>query len=314
MSTVTETDAATTALPDVDPRAARRRRGDGPTAGRGPKERFVPRAGAFLVMAVFTLYFLTPIWWLVVASTKNQGDFLGTNPLWFADFAFFDNVAALLAYRDGVYLKWLLNSVLYAGVGAVVATLLAGMCGYALAKYRFPGREAIFNIVLGGVLVPATALALPLFLLFSRVNLTDTFWAVFLPSVVSPFGVYLSRVFAEASVPDELLEASRLDGAGEVRTFFTVSIRLMFPALVTIFLFQFVAIWNNFFLPLIMLRTEELFPVTFGLYAWNSSISQFPELRSFVLVGALLSIIPLIVTFLLLQRYWRTGLGTGALK
>ena len=88
----------------------------------------------------------------------------------------------------------------------------------------------------------------------------------------------------------------------------------MFPALVTVFLFQFVAIWNNFFLPLIMLRSEELFPVTFGLYAWNSSINQFPELRGFVLVGALLSIIPLIITFLLLQRYWRTGLGSGALK
>lgn len=289
------------------------RRGAVPV-GRGPKERFLPRAGAMLVMAVFTLYFLTPIWWLVVASTKDRQDFLGTNPLWFADFAFLDNVAALFAYRDGVYLKWLLNSALYAGLGALVATLLAGMCGYALAKYRFPGREAVFNVVLGGVLVPATALALPLFLLFSRVQLTDTFWAVFLPSIVSPFGVYLSRVFAEASVPDELLEAGRLDGAGEVRTFFTVSIRLMFPALVTVFLFQFVAIWNNFFLPLIMLRSEELFPVTFGLYAWNSSINQFPELRGYVLVGALISIIPLIVTFLLLQRYWRTGLGTGALK
>ena len=88
----------------------------------------------------------------------------------------------------------------------------------------------------------------------------------------------------------------------------------MMPALVTIFLFQFVAIWNNFFLPLIMLRDEELFPVTLGLYSWNSQVNQFPELRSFVLVGALLSIVPLIITFLLLQRFWRTGLGTGAVK
>lgn len=284
------------------------------TAGRGPKEALLPRTGAFMVMAVFTLYFLTPIWWLVVASTKNRSDFLGTNALWFSDFALVENVTALLEYRDGIYLRWIGNSVAYAGFGALLATLLAGMAGYALAKYRFPGREAIFNVVLGGVLVPATALALPLFLLFSRVQLTDSFWAVFLPSLVSPFGVYLSRVFAEASVPEELLEASRLDGAGEVRTFFTVSIRLMFPALVTVFLFQFVAIWNNFFLPLIMLRSEALFPVTFGLYSWNSSINQFPELRGYVLVGALLSIIPLIITFLLLQRYWRTGLGTGALK
>jgi len=312
MSTAIDTDVARPGRTEAsaDRRVGRR---NAPVT-RGPKEPMLPRTGAMLVMGVFTLYFLIPIWWLVVASTKDRADFLGTNALWFADFAFFDNVAALFAYRDGVYLKWILNSLLYAGLGALVATLLAGMCGYALAKYRFPGREAIFNVVLGGVLVPATALALPLFLLFSRVELTDTFWAVFLPSVVSPFGVYLTRVFAEASVPDELLEASRLDGAGEVRTFFTVSIRLMFPALVTVFLFQFVAIWNNFFLPLIMLRSEELFPVTFGLYAWNSSINQFPELRSFVLVGALLSIIPLIITFLLLQRYWRTGLGTGALK
>ena len=282
--------------------------------GSGPRESIVSRTTAMVVMGIFTLYFLIPLWWLVVASTKDRGQLFSTNALWFADFRFFDNVGQLFAYRDGVYLKWLGNSVLSAGVGGVIATVIAAMCGYALARYRFPGREAIFNTVLGGVLVPATALALPLFLLFSQVQLTDTYWAVLLPSIVSPFGVYLSRVFAEASVPDELLEASRLDGAGEVRTFFTVSIRLMFPALVTVFLFQFVSIWNNFFLPLIMLRSEELFPVTYGLYAWNSTINQFPELRTYVLVGSLISILPLIVTFLLLQRYWRTGLGTGALK
>jgi multiple sugar transport system permease protein len=255
-----------------------------------------------------------PIWWLFVASTKNRSDFTGTNPLWFADFSLFQNIADLVTYRGGVYLTWMLNSVLYAGVGAALGTIIAGMCGYALAKYRFPGRETLFNIVLGGVLVPATALALPLFLIFSQINLTNTFWAVFLPSLVSPFGVYLARIYAAASVPDELIEAARLDGAGEVRTFFTVSVRLMTPALVTVFLFQFVAIWNNFFLPLIMLRDERLFPVTLGLYAWNSQVNQIPEVRAYVLIGALLSIIPLIVTFLLLQRYWRTGLGAGSVK
>ena len=282
--------------------------------GASHRESLLSRSVAMLVMLVFTLYFLIPIWWLLVASTKSRGDLFTTNPLWFSDLNFWGNLAALLNYDGGIFVRWIINSIGYAGVGAFVATILAGMCGYALAKYRFRGRELLFNVVLGGVLVPATALALPLFLLFSQVQLTNTFWAVFLPSIVSPFGVYLARVFAEASVPDELLEAARLDGAGEVRTYFTVSIRLMLPALITIFLFQFVGIWNNFFLPLIMLRSEELFPVTYGLYAWNSTINQFPELRSFVLIGALLSIIPLIVIFLLLQRYWRTGLGTGALK
>ncbi|MEV7610398.1 carbohydrate ABC transporter permease [Microbacterium sp. NPDC089320] len=282
--------------------------------GRGARESGISRTGAMLIMAVFTVYFLLPLWWLLVASSKETGDILTTAPLWFADFHLLDNIAELFTYRDGVYLRWLLNSVLYAAVGGAIATLLAAMAGYALAKYRFPGRDLMFDIVLGGVLVPATALALPLFLIFSQAQLTNTFWSVFLPSIVSPFGVYLARIFAASSVPDELLEASRLDGAGEIRTFFTVSIRLMTPALVTMFLFQFVAIWNNFFLPMIMLRSEELFPVVFGLYNWNNQLNQLPELRGLVLIGALLSVIPLIVTFLLLQRFWRNGLGAGALK
>lgn len=283
-------------------------------SGRAARESGLSRSAAMLIMAVFTVYFLLPLWWLLVASSKDNSDILTTAPLWFADVKFFDNIAELFAYRDGIYLKWMLNSVLYAALGGAIATLLAAMAGYALAKYRFPGRNVLFDVVLGGVLVPATALALPLFLIFSQANLTNTFWSVFLPSIVSPFGVYLARIFAASSVPDELLEASRLDGAGEMRTFFTVSIRLMTPALVTMFLFQFVAIWNNFFLPMIMLRSEELFPVVYGLYNWNNQLNQLPELRGLVLIGALLSVIPLIITFLLLQRFWRNGLGAGALK
>ncbi|PSL38086.1 multiple sugar transport system permease protein [Labedella gwakjiensis] len=300
----TPSDTTTAASPS-------RRRASAPRVAR---ESPLSRASALIVMLVFTLYFLIPIWWLFIASTKSTAQLTSTAALWFADFNLIENVSSLIAYRDGVYLKWMLNSVLYAGLGALLGTLFAAMCGYALAKYSFPGRDAIFNVVLGGVLVPATALALPLFLLFSQVGLTNTFWSVFLPSLVSPFGVYLTRIFAAASVPDELLEAARLDGSGEVRTFFTISVKLMLPALVTVFLFQFVAIWNNFFLPLIMLRDETLFPVTLGLYAWNSQVNQIPELRLYVLVGAFLSIIPLIITFLLLQRFWRSGLGAGSVK
>lgn len=285
-----------------------------PARDGGIRESAVSRTVAMAVMIVATLYFLTPLWWLLVASTKTREDFTTTNPLWFADFALFDNIAALVTYRDGVFLQWLGNSALYAGVGALLATLIAAMAGYAIAKYTFRGRETLFNVILGGVLVPATALALPLFLLFSQAGATNTIWAVLLPSLVSPFGVYLSRIYAAASVPDEIIEAARIDGAGEVRTFFTVATRLMAPALVTIFLFQFVAIWNNFFLPLIMLRDESLFPVTLGLYVWNTQVSQIPDIRALVVIGSLLSIIPLIVTFLALQRFWQSGLANGGLK
>lgn len=303
MSVTTETRALRTQA------AAKRPARDG-----GIRESAISRTIAMAVMIVATLYFLTPLWWLVVASSKTREDFTTTNPLWFADFALFDNIAALVQYRDGVFLQWLANSALYAGVGAALATLIAAMAGYAIAKYAFRGRETLFNIILGGVLVPATALALPLFLLFSQAGATNTIWAVLLPSLVSPFGVYLSRIYAAASVPDEIIEAARIDGAGEVRTFFTVATRLMAPALVTIFLFQFVAIWNNFFLPLIMLRDEGLFPVTLGLYVWNTQVSQIPDIRALVVIGSLLSIIPLIVTFLALQRFWQSGLANGGLK
>ena len=284
---------------------------------RGPRESVISRSAAMIVMGVFTLYFLLPIFWLLVSSTKTAANFNSTFSLWFSATSvqdFFGNLVELFTRQDGIYLRWLLNSIAYAGVAGLLGTVLSAMCGYALAKYRFRGREVLFNVFLGGVLVPATALALPLFLIFSQVDLTDTFWSVFLPSIVSPFGVYLSRIYAASSVPDEIIEAARIDGSSELRTFFTVAIRLMSPALVTVFLFQFVAIWNNFFLPLVMLRSQELFPVTLGLYTWNSNVSQYPELRTLVLVGAFVSIIPLLVAFLSLQRFWRSGLGAGGLK
>lgn len=269
---------------------------------------------ALVFLVAMAGYFLIPVYWLFVAATKSTGDLASTPGLWFGHFDFVANLRALFARDGGVYLRWVGNSLLYAGAGAAVGTLLAAMAGYALSMWDFRGREAVFSVILGGVLVPATALALPLFLLFARVGLTNTFWAVFLPSVVSPFGVYLSRIYTDASVPADLVEAARIDGAGEYRIFFTVVVRLMSPALVTIFLFQFVAVWNNFFLPLIMLQDQRLYPVTLGLWAWNSTASHDASLQTLSIVGSFVSIVPLVVAFLALQRYWRAGLATGAVK
>jgi multiple sugar transport system permease protein len=147
-------------------------------------------------------------------------------------------------------------------------------------------------------------LALPLFLMMSSLNLTNTYWSVLLPGIVSPFGVYFSRIYVAAAVPDELREAARMDGAGEFHIFFAIITRLMMPALVTIFLFQFVAIWNNYFLPLIMLNNEQLYPITVGL----------TNNRFLALPGALVSTIPLLLGCVFLQHYWRSGWGTGGVK
>ncbi|MEU1482761.1 carbohydrate ABC transporter permease [Streptomyces sp. NPDC005752] len=278
---------------------------------RGPALSSVP---VLLFMALVAAYMLLPVYWLLISATKSQSDLVTTPGLLPADWHLGENLTALLTQQDGVYLRWLGNSLAYAGAGAAVGTLLAAMAGYALAVYRFKGREAVFSVILGGVLVPATALALPLFLLFAEMDATNTFWSVFLPSVVSPFGVYLSRIFAAASIPDEVIEAARIDGAGEWTIFRTIALRLMSPALVTVFLFQFVAIWNNFLLPLIMLQDERLYPVTLGLFTWQSQTSRAPELQTLTLVGALVSVVPIVITFLLLQRYWRAGLAAGAVK
>ncbi|MEU5363944.1 carbohydrate ABC transporter permease [Streptomyces sp. NPDC005925] len=269
---------------------------------------------AVTFMTVVACYMLLPVYWLLISSTKSQSDLVTTQGLLPAEWHLGDNLASLFSQQDGVFARWLLNSLLYAGAGAGVATVLAAAAGYALAKYTFRGRETVFSVVLGGVLVPATALALPLFLLFAQADATNTFWSVFLPSIVSPFGVYLSRIFAAASVPDEVMEAARMDGAGELRIFRTIALRLMAPALVTVFLFQFVVIWNNFLLPLVMLQDDRLYPVTLGLFTWQSQTSRLPELQTLTIVGALISVVPIVLTFLLLQRHWRAGLAAGAVK
>ena len=270
---------------------------------------------AMTLLCLFTVYSLVPYFWLIVSSTKSAGDLFGTFGLWFApNFNLFSNLQQLFTYQDGIYMRWLLNTLLYAGVGAVVGTWLSSMAGYALAKYVFRGRNLMFSLVLGAILVPGTALALPLYLLMSGVGLTNTYWAVLLPSFVSPFGVYLSRIYAAAAVPDELLEAARIDGANEFRTF-TIALHLMIPALVTIFLFQFVAIWNNYFLPLVMLSDEKLFPITVGLQTWNVTTAGATKfLYGLIITGALISSIPLLAGCVVLQRFWRGGLGTGSVK
>lgn len=270
------------------------------------------RLGVFALLGLSALYFIVPIWWLVVAATKPAGHQFSEPGLWFDGFGLFDNIALVFAENDGIFGRWMLNSVFYAGVSALVGTLLSALAGYALAKYEFRGRGVVFGVILAAVLIPKVMFTLPLFLLFNQVGLLNTPLAVLLPSVVSPFGVYLARVFAAQSVPDELIEAGRIDGAGEFRIFFSIGLRIMSPALVTIFLFQFVEVWNNFLLPLMVLNDTSLQPVTVGLVGWAGSNGQVPA--GTVVVAALLSVVPLIIAFLGLQRFWRAGLTAGAVK
>ncbi|MEU7044012.1 carbohydrate ABC transporter permease [Streptomyces varsoviensis] len=280
----------------------------------GAASRWASRGAVHGALLLATLYSVLPLIWLVTSATKSVADFSATSAFQFADFNLFTNLTELFAREDGVFWYWIRNSLLYAGLGAALGALICTACGYAIAKLDFPGRRLLFSVTLAGVLVPPTALALPLYLLASRLHLVNTFWAVFLPLLTNPFGVYLARTFADASVPDEVLAAARLDGAGEPRVFLTIALPMMLPGFVTVLLFQYVAIWNNFFLPLVMLTDPELFPMTLGIYQWSTRALQFPDYNPLVITGSLLAVVPLITAFVVLQRQWRGGLSAGSVE
>ncbi|WP_374493160.1 carbohydrate ABC transporter permease, partial [Streptomyces sp. ICN903] len=281
-----------------------------PAPPRAPRRTALLPTAALLLGA---LYCLLPVAWVVVASTKSGRELFSTFTF-LPGTGFAENLADLTAYRDGVYWQWMANSALYAGLGALLSTAVSALAGYALAVYRFRGREAVFNVLLTGVLMPPVILAVPQYLLLAEVNLTDTHLSVLLPSILSPYGVYLARIYASAAVPADVVEAGRTDGSGEWRIFRSLALPMMLPGLVTVFLFQFVAIWNNFLLPYIMLGDDEKFPVTLGLFTLLQQGSATPALYTLVIAGALLAVLPLIALFLVVQRFWSLDLLSGAVK
>jgi multiple sugar transport system permease protein len=264
------------------------------------------------------MYFMLPLCWLVISSTKSDGDLFSTFGLWFGgDFNLFENIRVVFTREGGVYREWLWNTAYYSVCSAVGSALIAALAGYTFAKFRFPGSRLVFSLVLGSILIPITALAIPTYLLMSDVGLINTPLAVILPSLVNPFGVYLMRVYTEQAVPDELLDAARVDGAGELRIFLGVVLRIVAPGFVTVLLFSFVGTWNNYFLPLLVLSKPDFYPLTVGLASWNQAASQGSGsqiLYSIVVTGSLIAIVPLIAAFLLLQRYWQSGLTFGSVK
>ncbi|PKI91186.1 carbohydrate ABC transporter permease [Actinomycetales bacterium SN12] len=306
---------ATTTLLAAEVAATRRPRRRPAPADDLPPRSIAPgpmaRTFGVIALVIATLYFLVPVFWLLVASTKNNADLTSTFGFWFAEWNLGANYDSLMGWTQGLFWRWVANSILYSVSSGVIGTLVAVMAGYAIAKFVFPGRRIAVGVIMGGLLLPVALLTVPLYIEFHALGLTNTIWAIIIPSAVSPFGVFLGMVFAQSSVPTELLEAARIDGAGEIRIFFTIVLRLLGPAMVTIFLFIFVATWNNFLLPLLMVSSADLKPVTLGLYGM---MSYFSPDKGAVMLGALLGVVPLVILFFTLQRYWRSGLTAGAVK
>jgi multiple sugar transport system permease protein len=286
---------------------------------RKSRSRKPPQVIATVIVWTSVAYFLVPLLWLFFAATKSNSDLFTTFGLWFGERnQLVMNIKQTLTYNDGIFLRWLANSFGYSLLSAVGAAALATMAGYALAKYRFPGRDMVNIFVIGAIMVPSTALAIPTFLVFSKIGLTNNPLAVILPGMVSPFAVYLMREYSRQAVDYSLLEAARIDGAGEFRIFRTISLPLLAPGISAVLLLTSVAAFNNYFFPLIMLSDNKLYTVTVGLAQWNSmggsngasTIAFFPMLMA----GSVIATIPLILAFIFLQKFWQSGLANGAVK
>jgi multiple sugar transport system permease protein len=262
-------------------------------------------------------YVLTPLYWLVIASVKNTSQLFSTSTfLPPGHLSLVANLKSLFSYYGGDFKLWIINSAVYATVAATLATGVSTLCGYGLAKYRFRWRRPVFGLVVGSLMVPATALVVPLFLLENYLHLNDTYQGVILPLAVYPFGAYFMAIYARDAVPDTLLDASRIDGATELAIFWRVARPLLMPGMATLFLLSFIGTWNNYFLPFVLLGNATRYPLTVGLGTWASELhlagaSQplYPE----VILGSLISVLPMLILFPFLQKYVARGLTFGAI-
>lgn len=292
-------------------RTRSRRPAPAPEQPRSIQPGIVPRVITKTVLIIALAYFLLPVLWVVISATKSNQDLATTFGFWFAEMNLVENYNSLIAWTQGLFWRWVGNSVFYSLTAGVIGTLVSVMAGYSLAKFVFPGKRIALGAIMGGLLLPVALLTVPLYILFNDLGLTNTPWSIIIPSCVSPFGVFLGLVYSQSSVPTELIEAARIDGASEARIFFTMVLRLLAPAMVTVFLFIFVNTWNNFLLPLMMVSSDEIKPVTLGLYGM---MSYFAPEKGAVMLGALLGVLPLIILFFALQRHWRAGLAAGSVK
>jgi multiple sugar transport system permease protein len=301
--------AAPTVAPDAGvavaqdkPKVRRRSRGGPGAEGR-------PGVVPTLFMLAFLVYFLFPLGWLFVASTKSLDDLFSSFGLWFADFNFIDNIKETFTKDDGVYWDWLRNTLLYSIVSAGGAALLAAAAGYGFAKFDFRGKNLLFWFVLGSVMVPTTALAIPTYLMFSKLGFTNNPLSVILPSLVSPFGIYLMRIYAEASVPSDLMEAARIDGASEVRIFLRVIIPLGLPAIASLAIFQFLWTWNDLLVALTF--GQDTKPITVAIF---TQLRQFGSNIELIAPAAFVSLAIPLAVFFAFQRYFVQGLLAGSVK
>ena len=265
------------------------------------------RIFTIVVLILLAIFFIFPLYWIITGSFKDNKTIIAQGPQWFPLTPTLANYVKLF---DRPALQWLLNIVVIC-VGAMVLTCLtASLAGYALAKKRFYGRAFLFGMITCAMALPKQVIVIPLLQEMSAIGLHDTLWAVILPTVGWPFGVFLMKQFSE-TIPGEILEAARVDGASEVRTFCSVVFPMIKPGIGALAIFTFVNTWNDYFMQLIMLNSEAKWTLPLGIARMQGEMSNDFGL---IMAGATLAAVPIVAIFIAFQRYFTQGISMGAVK
>ncbi|MFJ6199925.1 carbohydrate ABC transporter permease [Micromonospora sp. NPDC092111] len=269
----------------------------------------VAKTVLYVVLVLGLLAVVGPFVWMALSSLKPEREIRQVPPTWWPETITLDNFRELFSRLD--FPLYFFNSALVATLVTIGNLLFCSLVGYALAKLRFPGKRALFLAVLGMLMVPGMVTFVPQFVLVSNMGLTNTYAGLILPFLVGPFGVFLMRQFLQ-SIPDDLIEAARVDGAGEFRIFWRVVLPLCRPALATLGILTFLASWNNFLWPLVVATTEDKYtlPVALALYSVGQNRTDYGLLLS----GAVVVVLPVLIVFLVLQRHFLRGIATTGIK
>ena len=260
-----------------------------------------------IALIIVALLFTFPLYWIITGSFKGPQAVNARVPVWFPTEPTMLNYQKLF---EKPAFMWMFNTVFVCAMAMLFTCVAASMGGYALAKKRFTGRALIFSIFVCAMALPKQVILIPLLKEMAFLNLHNTLWAVILPTVGWPFGVFLMKQFSE-NIPSELLEAARIDGAGEVRTFTQIVFPMIKPGIGALAIFTFINTWNDYFLQLIMLNSTEVLTISLGIAKLQSEMSTDYGL---IMAGAALGSIPIIAIFLMFQKFFTRGITMGAVK
>ena len=260
-----------------------------------------------IILVAMVLFFLFPLYWIVTGSFKDRIEITAREPIWFPMDPTVENYAKLF---DNPAFLWLFNIIFISAAAMILTCITASLAGYALGKKRFIGRGVLFTIIICAMALPKQVIVIPLLQEMTFLGLNNNIWAVILPTVGWPFGVFLMKQFSE-SIPTEILEAARVDGAGELRTFASVVFPMIKPGIGALAIFTFVNTWNDYFLQLVMLITEEKWTLPLAIANMQGEMSTDYGL---IMAGAALASVPIIIVFIAFQKYFTQGIAMGAVK